>query len=134
MGNHINYSIAFYNSIKNHHAQGNIRIVALIGDSMGDKNLEKLPKIQKFVPKMDNATQKFGFVMAPNTPTDKINHYNNILTKVLSDSMFKEQVEQDGGFVYSSNLSSQYFAKLAEQEKTLSKNQIDSMRIVLEVK
>ncbi len=132
MGNHIDYSVGFYNSVKKHYEQGSVRIVAVLGDTMGDKTLEKIPKIQKFVPKMDNATQKFGFVMAPNSSVDRINYYSNILTQVLNESKFKEQMEQDGSFTYNVNSTPNDFAKLASQERILLKNQIISMKLKID--
>jgi tripartite-type tricarboxylate transporter receptor subunit TctC len=134
MGSHIDYSIAFYSSVKKHYEQGSVRIVSIIGDTMGDQNLEKIHKIQKIVPKMDSATQKFGFIMSPDSSTDRVNYYNNILSQVLNDPKFKEQLEQDGAFIYNSNLTPHDFSKLAKQERVLLKNQINLMKLKLEEK
>jgi len=124
MGNHINYSICFYSSVKQQVEQGNLRIVAVVGDTFNNPELKKLPKIQRWVPTMDANTQRFGFVVGPDADPETVKYYSNMLTQVMRDPKFVEEIERDGNFLYDPSLTSKDFADIAQQERKALANQI----------
>jgi tripartite-type tricarboxylate transporter receptor subunit TctC len=127
IGGHIHYSIGFYAGHKQMADQNTIKIVALIGDSFQDQELLGLPKIQKFIPNMDENTQKFGFVRGEGTDKSIIESLDKLLIKVLDDPIFKEKARKEGFFLYNSKITSEEFFKISIKERENYKIQIQSM-------
>lgn len=127
MGNHINYTIGFYAGNKQLAEQGTIRIVSLIGEHFNDSDLLKYAKLQKFVPTMEENTQKFGFVRGEGTDKTTINNLTMLLNRVLEDVTFKEKAKKEGFFLYSNNLTGDDFKKMAAKEREIYSSQIKAM-------
>ena len=119
VGNHINYSICFYSSIKSHIAQGSIRVVYIIGSNFDDPVLQNYSRLQNTVPGMEVTDAKFGIVMGPNADPERVKYYETMLTKIMKDKKFQEQFKEEGNFLYDSKLSSSDFARIAAHERIL---------------
>jgi len=119
LGNHINYSICFYSSVKAQVEQGNLRVVAMVGSSFDDPKLINFTRLQKTVPGMEITDAKFGIVMGPNADPAAVKYYETMLTKVMKDPKFQEQLKAEGNFLYDADLTSSDFARIAAQERIL---------------
>jgi len=117
LGNHINYSICFYSSVKAQIEQGNLRVVAMVGNTFDDTKLINFTKIQKNVPGIEIIDQKFGIVMGPNADPAAVKYYETMLYKIMKDSKFQEQIKAEGNFLYDVNMTSNDFALIAAQER-----------------
>jgi tripartite-type tricarboxylate transporter receptor subunit TctC len=117
LGNHINYSICFYSSVKAQIEQGNLRVVAMVGSTFDNPRLMNFARLQKTVPDMEVTDQKFGIVMGPDADPAAVKYYETMLTKIMHDPKFQEQIKAEGNFLYDANLSSSDFARIAAQER-----------------
>jgi tripartite-type tricarboxylate transporter receptor subunit TctC len=117
MGNHVDYMMAFWAGMNQRVDQGQVNVVFVLGETFKDLTLNKFPKIQTFVPGVNEDTQKWGFIRGPNLEAKQTEYLNQVLNKVLTDPLFLEKGKKEGFFFYNANISADDFQKLFDKER-----------------
>lgn len=116
MGKQVDYAIMPYAVAKNAFVQGQIRIVASVGDSE-ELAKRRIPKLQTVVPNVDDDYTIFGFVMAPNVNKQTVKQYENMLSGLLSSPIVKQQLLDQGIYPIGEKMQKYSFADIANMER-----------------
>jgi len=122
IGGHVNYAFAPYTAVQSQISGGLLRVVANAGADA--PQLNDYPKLQKYVPGIDEDTTMFGVVMGPRADQSSIDNYNSILTRILQDDSTRKQLETIGIFIMPRITGPADFKKFAQEERTRFETQL----------
>lgn len=115
-GKHIDYAIVPYTAAKSLHIQGKIRVAFTFAE-LNEFTVSKIPKIQTFLPDLDENYTIYGFVMAHKIELEFIKYYEDILKKVLNDGKTKDQLIEQGIYPLPESLKNKPFKQVAKDER-----------------
>jgi tripartite-type tricarboxylate transporter receptor subunit TctC len=115
IGGQVDYAFVPYTAVKSQISGGLLRILANVGADAEDLNT--YPKLQEYIPEIDEDTTMFGFVMGPDVNTEVIDNYNNILISVLQDSQLQKKFKDLGIFAMPIELTSENFKQFSQHER-----------------
>jgi tripartite-type tricarboxylate transporter receptor subunit TctC len=116
MGKQIDYAIMPYAVAKNAYAQGQVRIVASLGESE-ELSRRGVPRLQTMVPNVDDDYTIFGFVMAPNMNRQIVKQHENMLTTLLASPIVRQQLLEQGISPIGDKMQNYTFADIAKSER-----------------
>lgn len=115
-GKHIDYAVVPYTAAKSLHLQNKIRVVFTFAE-LNEFTTLKIPKIQTFLPNLDENYTIYGFVMAQKIEQETIKSYEQLLKKVLGDTKAKEQLLEQGIYPLPDTFKNKIFRQIAKDER-----------------
>lgn len=126
IGKQIEYAIMPYAVAKNAHTNGQVRIVASLGESVELSRLG-IPLLQSVVPNIIDDYTIFGIIMAPNISDDQVKQHESMLTQLLALPQVKEQLLDQGIFPVSNKLKNYSFGEIAKMERARVSKLLEAM-------
>lgn len=114
MGDHIDYVIAPYSVVVGKESQ--LRVVANLGGHFNNPQLRNVESLQKTVPNLPVNNATFGLVLGESASTEHTEFFYKLATDAMKDKSLVEKLQNQGMFVFSTDLTSNDFKKQALKE------------------